>query len=49
MSWPLFRDEVLPTLPVDIHAHMDEDEYLAMKVRLLETLERRLPKPGADS
>lgn len=44
MSWALFRDEVLPTLPVEIHAHIDEDEYLAMKVRLLETLERCLKK-----
>jgi predicted nucleotidyltransferase component of viral defense system len=40
MSWPLFRDEVLPTLPVEIHPHVDEDEYLAMKRRLRETLER---------
>jgi len=44
MSWALFRDEVLPTLPVEIHTHIDEDEYLAMKVRLLETLERCLAK-----
>jgi predicted nucleotidyltransferase component of viral defense system len=42
MSWALFRDEVLPTLPVEIHAQVDEDEYLAMKLRLLVTLERRL-------
>jgi hypothetical protein len=23
MSWALFRDEVLPTLPVEIHSHLD--------------------------
>ena len=49
MSWVLFRDEVLPTLPEGIHEHIDEDEYLAMKVRLLETLERRLAKTAGDS
>ena len=49
MSWALFRDEVLPTLPVEIHAHIDEDEYLAMKVRLLETLERCLTKTAGDA
>src|SRR6202171_4978812 len=48
MSWALFRDEVLPTLPVEIHAHIDEDEYLAMKVRLLETLERCLARSAGD-
>ena len=49
MSWALFRDEVLPTLPVEIHAHIDEDEYLAMKVRLLETLEWGLAKNAGDA
>ena len=49
MSWALFRDEVLPTLAVEIHAHIDEDEYLAMKVRLLETLERGLAKNAGDT
>jgi nucleotidyltransferase AbiEii toxin of type IV toxin-antitoxin system len=49
MSWALFRDEVLPTLPLEIHAHIDEDEYLAMKVRLLETLERGLAKNAGDA
>ena len=49
MSWALFRDEVLPTLPIEIHAHIDEDEYLAMKVRLLETLERGLAKNADDA
>src|SRR6266851_4210910 len=49
MSWALFRDEVLPTLPVEIHAHIDEDEYLTMKVRLLETLERCLTKTASDT
>jgi predicted nucleotidyltransferase component of viral defense system len=48
MSWALFRDEVLPTLPVEIHVHVDEDEYLAMKLRLLETLERYLAKTVGD-
>ncbi|HME38028.1 MAG TPA: nucleotidyl transferase AbiEii/AbiGii toxin family protein [Steroidobacteraceae bacterium] len=49
MSWALFRDEVLPTLPAEIHAHIDADEYLAMKVRLLETLEGRLTKTAGDA
>ena len=49
MSWALFRDEVLPTLPVEVHVHIDEDEYLAMKVRLLETLERCLTKTGGEA
>src|SRR5665213_748109 len=48
MSWALFRDEVLPTLPVDMQTHMDEEEYLAMKVRLLEALERCLAKNAGD-
>src|ERR1700730_11096253 len=49
MSWALFRDEVLPTLPVEVHAHIDEDEYLAMKVRLLETLEGCRKKTAGDA
>src|ERR1700726_2660831 len=49
MSWALFRDEVLPTLPVEVHARIDEDEYLAMKVRLLETLGRCLTKTAGDA
>jgi predicted nucleotidyltransferase component of viral defense system len=44
MNWPLFRDEVLPTLPEEINAHIDQGEYLAMKLRLLESLERCLAK-----
>jgi predicted nucleotidyltransferase component of viral defense system len=48
MSWVLFRDEVLPTLPAEIHAHVDEGEYLAMKLRLLQTLERCLAKIAGD-
>jgi len=38
-----------PTLPMEIHAHFDEDEYLAMKVRLLGTLERGLAKNAGDA
>jgi hypothetical protein len=34
---------------VEVHSHMDEDEYLAMKVRLLETLERCLTKAAGDA
>jgi hypothetical protein len=45
MEWSLFRDEVLPTLPDELNAHIDEDEYLAMKLRLLDTLERCMAKP----
>ncbi|MDE2262751.1 MAG: nucleotidyl transferase AbiEii/AbiGii toxin family protein [Gammaproteobacteria bacterium] len=42
MGWALFRDQVLPALPPEVQAHIDEGEYLAMKVRLLEGLERCL-------
>ena len=42
MGWALFRDQVLPALPREIQAHIDEDEYLAMKVRLLAGLGRCL-------
>jgi hypothetical protein len=48
MGWSLFRDEVLPTLPDELNAHIDEDEYLAMKLRLLDTLERCMAKPVAE-
>jgi predicted nucleotidyltransferase component of viral defense system len=48
IGWAHFRDEVLPTLPVEIHSHVDEDEYLAMKLRLLETLEQSLTKISRD-
>ena len=42
MGWALFRDQVLPALPREMQANIDEEEYLAMKVRLLESLERCL-------
>jgi hypothetical protein len=48
MGWNLFRDEVLPTLPDELNAHIDEDEYLAMKLRLLDTLERCTVKPVGE-
>lgn len=48
MGWGIFRDEVLPTLPDELNAHIDEDEYLAMKLRLLDTLERCMTKPVGD-
>jgi hypothetical protein len=44
----LFRDEVLPTLPDELNAHIDEDEYLAMKLRLLDTLELCMAKPVGE-
>jgi hypothetical protein len=44
MGWNLFREEVLPTLPDELNAHIDEEEYLAMKLRLLDTLERCMAK-----
>jgi hypothetical protein len=44
MGWNLFRDEVLPTLPDELNAHIDEEEYLAMKLRLLDTLEQCMAK-----
>ena len=40
MDWAMFRDQVLPTLPPEIQSHIDEDEYLKMKARLLYALER---------
>jgi hypothetical protein len=49
MGWPLFRDEVLPTLPVETLPHMDEYEYFALKRRLLEMLERQLTKKIGDA
>jgi len=42
MGWALFRDQVLPALPREMQANIDEEEYLAMKIRLLESLERCL-------
>ncbi|HVS76790.1 MAG TPA: nucleotidyl transferase AbiEii/AbiGii toxin family protein [Steroidobacteraceae bacterium] len=47
MGWPLFRDQVLPALPREIQAHVDEEQYLAMKVRLLELLERCMKDSGS--
>src|ERR1700736_6250157 len=44
MNWALFRDQVLPALPREIQMNIDEEEYLAMKIRLLESLERCLAK-----
>jgi predicted nucleotidyltransferase component of viral defense system len=40
MSWALFRDQVLPALPRETQANIDEEEYLAMKIRLIESLEQ---------
>jgi hypothetical protein len=48
MGWSLFRDEVLPTLPTELNTHIGEDEYLAMKLRLLETLEGCMAKPVGE-
>ena len=45
MGWALFRDQVLPALPREIQANIDEEEYLAMKIRLLESLEGCLSDP----
>jgi predicted nucleotidyltransferase component of viral defense system len=44
MGWALFRDQVLPALPREVQANIDEEEYLAMKVRLLESIERCLSR-----
>ena len=46
MGWVLFRDQVLPALPPEIQTHIDEDEYLAMKLRLLESLEQCVATSG---
>jgi predicted nucleotidyltransferase component of viral defense system len=40
MAWNLFRDQVLPALPREIQLNIDEEEYIAMKIRLLDALER---------
>ena len=40
MGWNLFRDQVLPALPREIQVNIDEEEYIAMKIRLLDALER---------
>jgi predicted nucleotidyltransferase component of viral defense system len=40
MDWAMFRDQVLPTLPPQIERHIDEFEYLEMKLRLLAALAR---------
>jgi predicted nucleotidyltransferase component of viral defense system len=47
MGWALFRDQVLPALPREIQSNVDEEEYLAMKIRLLESLERCLSNHAA--
>jgi predicted nucleotidyltransferase component of viral defense system len=47
MSWALFRDQVLPTLPPEMRVNIDENEYLAMRLRLLEALDRCRPRPVA--
>jgi predicted nucleotidyltransferase component of viral defense system len=44
MDWALFRDQVLPALPRDTQSHIDEEEYLAMKRRLVEAIEHCAPK-----
>jgi predicted nucleotidyltransferase component of viral defense system len=46
MEWALFRDQVLPALPRDTQANIDEEEYLAMKIRLIESIEHCLLKPA---
>ncbi len=46
MGWALFRDQVLPALPRETQAHIDEHEYLAMKLRLLENLDHCMAKPA---
>jgi len=49
MGWDLFRDQVLPALPRETRANIDEEEYLAMKMRLLEAIEQcLLAHPSAE-
>jgi len=48
MDWSMFRDQVLPILPPEIQRHIDEDEYLEMKVRLLSALARCIGVPPAS-
>jgi predicted nucleotidyltransferase component of viral defense system len=40
MNWALFRDQVLPALPRETQANIGEEEYLAMKLRLIEAIEQ---------
>ena len=49
MGWSLFLDQVLPALPLEIQAHIDEEEYLAMKIRLLDSLQRCLLSGGSGT
>jgi predicted nucleotidyltransferase component of viral defense system len=50
MGWTLFRDQVLPALPRETQANINEDEYLAMKVRLLASIEQcLLERAGSKS
>jgi predicted nucleotidyltransferase component of viral defense system len=44
MDWALFRDQVLPALPRETQVNINEDEYLAMKARLIESIEQCLLK-----
>jgi predicted nucleotidyltransferase component of viral defense system len=46
MGWSLFRDQVLPALPREVQAHIDEEEYLATKIRLRDSLQRCLSIGG---
>jgi nucleotidyltransferase AbiEii toxin of type IV toxin-antitoxin system len=45
MDWALFRDQVLPALPREVQINIDEDEYIAKKIRLLEALDRCMSAP----
>jgi hypothetical protein len=45
MDWTLFRDQVLPALPREVQINIDEDEYIAKKIRLLEALDRCMSAP----
>ncbi|MBS0420080.1 MAG: nucleotidyl transferase AbiEii/AbiGii toxin family protein [Proteobacteria bacterium] len=50
MGWALFRDQVLPALPRETQANIDEEEYLAMKLRLLNAIEQcLLRQPDANA
>ena len=43
---PALLRQVLPALTLEIQAHIDEEEYLATKIRLLDSLQRCLSSGG---
>jgi len=49
MGWALFRDQVLPALPRETQANIDEEKYLTMKLRLIEAIEQCVLERPTDN